>query len=448
VANARVPSLIRIDDLSLLRPTKSRPYWRVKGVLPNGHPLDTTAGTTQVAAIAKAKAEVEKARKSIAPGAARHIDLLYRDILVEFVKPENHERWGRNGGARHAADTKAALYNHVLPILGNKLCQHLRPSDFRKILQSMRAEGYSGYTIQRVGSSMRATVTFMRNERYIEQNYDPMRGVSYQANSLQNLWVPHDERPTLAHKDALATGMGDLGGEAWWLATQIAGLCGPRWGELLYLTPESFDTTKCTINIDFQWNEHSAKQPNGISAKGEPGGAFVKALPKGGKPRVITYPAWMNDYLLPLFETVEKRHRQTFQQSGRSKNPMRLLFCTGEGTIPRRSSWNRSVITPARAAAQWPSDLAPVPRMRNGAVETVMSTQYRWSWHSLRHVFCSLTISTGDGGYGLDVAEGARLAGHSLQVFMAKYVQPPDDFRERVSAVMAQQPAPPRRVSA
>ncbi|MGB3763067.1 MAG: hypothetical protein WA966_07575, partial [Ornithinimicrobium sp.] len=383
-------------------------------------------------------------RKLLAPGAAQHLGQPYRVVVEEFVKPENHERWGRNGGARHAADIKAALYNHVVPSIGRKLCEHLRPSDFRAILQGLRAEGYSGGTIQRVGSAMRATVTFMRNERFIDQDYDPMSGVSYQATTFKDLWVPYDDRPSVAHKDALASAIGDIAGDSWWLATQLAGLAGPRWGELIFLTPESFDTDRCTIEIEYQWNEHSSKQPNGVSATGTPYGPFVKALPKSGRKRVITYPAWMNEYLFPLFAQTEKRHKETFEQSGRSKNPMRLLFCTREGTIPRRSSWNRSVITPARRAARWPSEEITVRRMVGGSAVEGTAPHYRWSWHSLRHLFCSLTISNGDHGYGLDAAEGARLAGHSLQVFMAKYVQAGDDFAERAAQVMSKQVAPQR----
>lgn len=440
----RGSGIIKVEDLSLLRPTKTRPYWRIKGSLPDGRCIDTTAGTTQTAAMTRARAEVNQAQRLMAPGAAQHVGQPYGGALQEFVKPQNHERWGRNGGARHAADTKAALWNHVMPVLGSKLCEHLRPSDFRGILQGLRAEGYSGGTIQRVGSAMRATVTFMRNERYIDQDYDPMSGVSYQASSFRDLWVPYGARPSVAHKDALASAMGDIAGDSWWLATQIAGLCGPRWGEIIFLTPESFNTAKCTIDIAFQWNEHSSKQTNGISATGTPGGPFVKALPKSGRQRVITYPSWMNEHLRPLFENVDRRHHEHYAQSGRSKNPMRLLFCTSEGTIPRRSSWNRSVITPARRIAHWPSEEVAVRRTIGGNSIETTATQYQWPWHSLRHLFCSLTISHGEHGYGLDAAEGARLAGHSLQVFMGKYVQAGDDLAERAAGVMSRQAPPPR----
>lgn len=68
--------------------------------------------------------------------------------------------------------------------------------------------------------------------------------------------------------------------------------------------------------------------------------------------------------------------------------------------------------------------------------------QYQWTWHSLRHLFCSLTISKDEYGYGLDAPEGAQLAGHTLEVFMQKYVQPPARFTKRTAKAMALQ-APP-----
>lgn len=436
-------TLIKIDGLSLLRPTKTRNYWRIKGVLPDGRPIDTTGGKTRAMAEAKARSAVVEAREPTSPGAVQHKAVLYRTVLDEFVNPDNHDRWGKNGGRRHADDTKGALWNHVRPVLGNRTCESLRPSDFRAILQSMRREGYAGGTIQRVGSSMRATVTYMMNERYIEQGYDPMLGVSYSSASLQDPWVPYEDRPTIEHKDALADAMAVFAGRRWWLATQLAALAGPRWGELIYLTPSHFSVQDCEIKIEFQWNEHGTKQPNGVTATGQPVGHFVRARPKNGRERVITYPQWMNEHFEELFEQVAKDHTDRFAYSGRSKNPLKLLFCTETGTIPRRSTWNRQVITPARELANWPYEEGPATRIVKGKPKEIQVRQYQWSWHSLRHLFCALTISKDEYGYGLDAAEGARLAGHTLEVFMQKYVQPPAGFTKRTAKIMALQ-APPR----
>lgn len=432
-----------IEGLRLMPPTPTRDYWRIKGTLPNGRPFDTTAGRTLADAKAKAEAAIATASEKQRPGAATRANVRYAAALKEFVKPENHERWGRNGGNRHAADIKGTLWNHVLPVLGNRTCESLQPSDFRSILQTMRREGYSPSTIRSVGGAMRSTITYMRNERYIEQGYDPMQGVSYRAHGITGgSWVPYDDRPTVEHKDALAKGMAMFGGERWWVATQLAGLAGPRWGELIYLTPRHFDTARCEILIERQWNEQAAKTPEGVDAKGNPGGNFVAALPKNGRERLITYPAWLNPYLEELIDQVHRERAETFKVSGRSKNPLGLMFCTKAGTIPWRSSWNRDAITPAREYAAWPSSVIEVVRKEKGRNVKRTILDYRWTWHSLRHLFCSLTISNETYGYGLEVAEGAKLAGHTLEVFLQKYVQAPPNFTEKTARKMAMVPAP------
>lgn len=288
----------------------------------------------------------------------------------------------------------------------------------------MRSEGYSPATVKRLGETMRGTVTFMRNERYIEQGYDPMQGVSYRARGATGgSWVSYEDRPTTEHKDALADGMAIWGGQRWWVATHLAGLAGPRWGELLYLTPRHLDLERCQILIERQWSEQAKSSPAGISGKGLPGGHFVAALPKNGRARTITYPAWLNPHLEALIDQVRQEHAQTIKASGRSRNPLELMFCTKAGTIPWRGAWGRDVITPAREYAKWPSERVEVVRKENGRSVKRTVEEYRWTWHSLRHLFCSLSISNDEYGYGLDAAEGAKLAGHTLDVFMKLYVQ-------------------------
>ena len=286
----------------------------------------------------------------------------------------------------------------------------------------------------------------MRNERYIEQGYDPMQGISYRARAIAGgSWVPPHDRPTIEHKDALANGMGIFGGQRWWVATHLAGLAGPRWGELLYLTPRHFDLSRCEILIERQWNEQAEKTPDGVDAKGNPGGNFVAALPKNGKERVITYPAWLNEHLEALIEQVGRERAETFRVSGRSKNPLGIMFCTKAGTIPWRSSWNRDAVTPAREYAQWPASEAEVVRKERGRKVRRTVREYRWTWHSLRHLFCSLAISNDEYGYGLEASEGAKLAGHTLEVFLQKYVQAPPDFTTKTARHMAAVPGPAQK---
>jgi integrase len=433
----------KVAGLTLMAPTPSRNYWRIKGTLSDGRVIDTTGGRTVEDASAKAESLAAKAAEVQRPGAARHNNVRYAQVLREFVKPQNHDAWGRNGGSRYAVDIKSLLWNHVLPVLGNRTCDSLQPSDFRSVLHTMRSEGYSPSTIKNVGGAMRSVVTFMRNERYIEQGYDPMQGVSYRFRAITGgSWVPYEDRPTIEHKDALADGMAIGGDRRWWVATHLAALAGPRWGELIYLTPRHFDLSRCEILIERQWNEQASAVPEGVDAKGNPGGNFVEALPKNGRERTITYPAWLNPHLQELMELVASERTEILPTSGRPRNPLGLMFCTKVGTIPWRSTWNRDVITPARKYANWPSSSVQAVRKDKGRRVTRTVVEYRWTWHSLRHLFCALTISNDEYGYGLEPAEGAKLAGHTLEVFLQKYVQAPPDFTTKTARKMAQVPAP------
>lgn len=134
--------------------------------------------------------------------------------------------------------------------------------------------------------------------------------------------------------------------------------------------------------------------------------------------------AWMTDDLARRCEEVERDHRSTFR-SGRSRNEFRLLFSTREGRIPRRSNWNRRAVTPARVRAEWPHKKATDD-------EGNVVYDWVWTWHSLRHLFCSHAVSKD--GLDLDPEVVADLAGHTPDVFRRMYVDAPPD---RVSVAAA-----------
>jgi hypothetical protein len=67
------------------------------------------------------------------------------------------------------------------------------------------------------------------------------------------------------------------------------------------------------------------------------------------------------------------------------------MFPTPTGKSWRSSNFNRRVLKTAFLAAGW----------RDGTA--------RWTWHSLRHVFCTTALST----WKLDVSDVSRLAGRS-----------------------------------
>ena len=79
------------------------------------------------------------------------------------------------------------------------------------------------------------------------------------------------------------------------------------------------------------------------------------------------------------------------QQAGIS--PLGLIFPSPGFRHWRSSNFDRRVLAPAYRAAGWRDEHG------NGA----------WTWHSLRHVFCTTALFT----WKLDATDVSRMAGHA-----------------------------------
>jgi len=394
--------------IRVFAPKGKRQYHRILGYLADGTRVDTTGGRTRDAAIAAAKEILAQDR----PGAGDRTARPLRDLLAEFTDPDNHAgAWSQ----RHADNVAGLLRNHVPAETLDRQCRSLRPGDFEKVLNTMRKSSYAPRTVERVGATLRAAVTYGRKHGYFDQGFDPMFGVSYGAGgrsrrreartAANELWVPEAARPGMDDKDRLADAMREVTGlDWWWLATHVAGEMGLRWGELIRVDPDHVDLDAGVIHVPRQWSETDT-------------GTFEDKLPKMERERTVPFPEWMTDDLAQRCEQVEQAHTHTFR-SGRSRNEHRLLFCTREGRIPRRSNWNRRAITPARLLAQWPHRTS---KDEDGRIVY----DWVWTWHSLRHLFCSHAVSKD--GLDLDPEVAARLAGHTPDVFRRMYVDAPPD---------------------
>jgi integrase len=70
-----------------------------------------------------------------------------------------------------------------------------------------------------------------------------------------------------------------------------------------------------------------------------------------------------------------------------------LVFPSPKGKLWRSSGFNRQVLQPAYRAAGWRDE-------RGRGV---------WTWHSLRHVFCTTALFT----WRLNATDVSRMAGHA-----------------------------------
>ena len=112
--------------------------------------------------------------------------------------------------------------------------------------------------------------------------------------------------------------------------------------------------------------------------------------PKGRKRRRTIYPSH-TPAGYPLAQMIAIRVAEVRQEQAAGRNPEGVMFPTPTGKYWRSSNFNRRVLKAAFLVAGW----------RDGAA--------RWTWHSLRHVFCTTALST----WKLDVSDVSRLAGHS-----------------------------------
>jgi integrase len=98
---------------------------------------------------------------------------------------------------------------------------------------------------------------------------------------------------------------------------------------------------------------------------------------------------------------------------------MGLMFPTVTGKYWRSSNFNRTVLQPAFSIAGWRDD-AGKP-----------AGEKRWTWHSLRHAFCTTGLFT----WKLDATDVSRMAGHAnYRVTLDMYVGTTSGVLDRAHA--------------
>ena len=145
------------------------------------------------------------------------------------------------------------------------------------------------------------------------------------------------------------------------LMASTAAYSGLRWGELTALTIGQIDAASRVIKADRKVIEVA-------------GHLYIEA-PKGRKCRKCRktiYPRLTPDGY-PLAERLAVRIEQARAEQATGINPLGLIFPSPKFKLWRSSNFNRNVLPPAYAAACW--------RDGDGCG--------RWTWHSLRHVFCT-----------------------------------------------------------
>jgi integrase len=203
------------------------------------------------------------------------------------------------------------------------------------------------------------------------------------------LWVDPAEIPAAGDVEQLGKALAaGWHGERDNLMAYVAAYSGLRWGEIAALTIDQVDTAARVISVDRKVAEVA-------------GYLHIEA-PKNRKRRQTIYPCLApSGYLLA--ERLASRIEQARTEQHSGSNPLGLLFPSPHGKLWRSSNFNRNVLKRAYATAGW--------RDKTGCGD--------WTWHSLRHVFCTTALFT----WGLDAADVSRMAGHAnVRITLDMYV--------------------------
>ena len=344
---------------------RGKAYHRIKWT-ENGNTMHTTGGPTW----ADARKKVEGIAARLEHDASK-ADLQVSVMAAEYLDPKRlRGRRMKPWSAKHR-DTQARLVQkYVVGRIGRVRCQNLTGRDLQAVLDSGPATLGER---QRLLKTVRALVRDGWQQRYLVRRPDELlRGLTINMEAseedddatLQGVHIQHvdgEAIPTHESVARFAEGAAAESGAPWWfeLMPYVAAYSGVRLGEMLALTGTEV-ATRPSRRIKVEW------QITEVAGKPQP-----KSRPKGRKRRKTTFPErtpptsrYPDGY--PLAEMLQRRLREVGKE-GR-------LFPTPSGGFWYRSNFSRRYFSRAATAAEWPVH-------DDGS--------WVWTWHSLRHVFCT-----------------------------------------------------------
>jgi integrase len=306
------------------------------------------------------------------------------ELIAHYLDPDRlpaDRRWSR----KHAHTQRRLCERFAAPVIGAVACQDIKTSHMQLIVNAAPTAGEG----DRVRGMISALVTagleggYLASPRLAKVHWQaagrPLPPPRVNVAGESALWVDPAEIP--ADDDitelgrALAAGRH---GERDELMAHTAAYSGLRWGELTALTTGQIDQAARVITVDRKVVEVA-------------GHLYVEA-PKNRKRRRTIYPrATPGGY--PLAGRLAARIEQARAEQQAGINPLALIFPSPAGKHWRSSNFNRNVLHRAYLAAGWRDD--------HGHGD--------WTWHSLRHVFCTTALFT----WKLEVTDVSRMAGHA-----------------------------------
>jgi integrase len=306
------------------------------------------------------------------------------DLIAHYLDPDRlpvRDRWSR----RHADTQRRLCQRFAVPVIAAVTCQDIKTGHMQEIVNAAPTAGEGDRVRRMISALVTAGIDggYLTSPRLAKVHWQaagrplPVPEVSVAGESA--LWVDPAEIPSAADVRSLGRALAaGVHGDRDELMANTAAYTGLRWGELTALTIAQVDQAARVIAVDRKIVEVA--------------GHLYAEAPKNRKRRRTIYPR-RTPGGYPLADKLAARIQAACAEQDAGTNPLGLLFPSPRGTHWRSSNFDRRVLAPAYRAAGWRDASG------NGT----------WTWHSLRHVFCTAALFT----WKLDATDVSRMAGHA-----------------------------------
>ena len=306
------------------------------------------------------------------------------DLIAHYLDPDRlpaARRWSR----RHADTQRRLCDRFAAPVIATVTCQDIKTAHTQAIVNAAPTAGEGDRVHRMISALVTAGIDagYLTNPRLAKVHWQagdrllPAQQVTVAGESA--VWVDPAEIPSATDVSSLGRALAaGRRADLHELMACTAAYTGLRWGELAALTIGQVSQARREIRVDRKVVEV--------------GGRLYVEAPKNRKFRRTIYPRRAPGGY-PLAERLAARIMEARAEQEAKSNPLGLVFPSPRDGYWRSSNFNRRVLQPAYLEAGW--------RDADG--------NGTWTWHSLRHVFCTTALFT----WKLDPTDVSRMAGHA-----------------------------------
>ena len=308
--------------------------------------------------------------------------------LVAYYLSAGRHPAGKQWSPSHLSKQRSYCEKYILPVIGHVRCDKIRVAHMQQAVNLPNTPDGGRRVAKTIGSMVRLGIQagYLTNPRLAKVHWQTGECEVAQSSTVapiagqSSAFISPDQIPGHSSIATLASAMAQKRLAPWWyeLMPYAAAYSGMRIGEMLALEVGDVAALQRTINVAWQVIEVDGK--------------LLRVRPKGGKVRTTVYPA-LTPTGYGLAEAMKRRAQEAIDEQGEGTNPHGLMFPAPRGGHFWPSNFDNRVAMPAYRRAGWrDADSAGT-----------------WTWHSLRHVFCTTALTE----WRLSLADVAALAGHT-----------------------------------